>query len=69
MGLWMAVRLDRILLTFPGIPAKLSFFVFDPERVMLAFAVVLVTGALAGLIPGAGALRTPLARALREEAE
>jgi putative ABC transport system permease protein len=69
MGLWMAVRLDRILLTFPGIPAKLSFFVFNPERVMLAFAVVLVTGALAGLLPGAGALRTPLARALREEAE
>ncbi len=69
LGLWMATRLDRILLGFPGIPAKLSFFVFDPPRVVLAFGVILATGALAGLLPGSGALRTPLSRALREEAE
>jgi putative ABC transport system permease protein len=69
IGLWMAGRLDTILLSFPGIPAKLSFFVFEPGRVMMAFLVVLLTGALAGLLPGAGALRTPLARALREDAE
>jgi putative ABC transport system permease protein len=69
LGLWMATRLDRILLGFPGIPAKLSFFVFDPGRVAFAFAVVLATGALAGLLPGSSALRTPLSRALREEAE
>jgi len=69
IGLWMAVRLDRILLAFPGIPAKLSFFVFNTERVVLAFGIVLATGALAGLIPGWAALRTPLAQALREEAE
>jgi putative ABC transport system permease protein len=69
IGLWMASRLDRILLAFPGIPAKLSFFVFNTDRVLLAFAIVLATGALAGLIPGTGALRTPLAHALREEAE
>lgn len=68
-GLWMAERLDRILLSFPGIPAKLSFFVFNPPRVAFALAVVIVTGALAGLLPGWQAVRTPLGRALREEAE
>jgi putative ABC transport system permease protein len=69
LGLWMARRLDRILLAFPGIPARLSFFVFDAERVALALLVVVATGALAGLLPGGGALRIPLGRALREEGE
>lgn len=69
LGFWMAGRLDRILLAFPGIPARLSFFVLDAERVAIAFGAVLLTGAMAGLLPGAGALRTPLAAALREEAE
>lgn len=69
LGLWMAERLDRILLSFPGIPAKLSFFVFNPGRVTLALFVVILTGAIAGLVPGSGALRTPLSQALREEAE
>jgi putative ABC transport system permease protein len=69
LGLWMAGRLDRILLAFPGLPAQLSFFVFEPGRVALALLVVVATGAVSGLVPGAGALRTPLGRALREEAE
>lgn len=69
MGLWMAGRLDRILMAFPGLPARLSFFVFDPARVSLALAVVIACGALSGLLPGASALRAPLARALREEGE
>jgi putative ABC transport system permease protein len=69
LGLWMARRLDRILLDFPGIPARLSFFVFDARRVALALAIVVAVGALSGLLPGAGALRAPLGRALREEAE
>jgi putative ABC transport system permease protein len=69
LGLWMATRLDRILLTFPGLPARLSFFVLDPPRVAFALGVVLATGALAGLLPGSAAVRAPLAVALREEAE
>jgi putative ABC transport system permease protein len=69
LGLWMARRLDRILLAFPGIPARLSFFVLDAERVALALSIVVATGAVAGLLPGTGALRTPLSRALREEGE
>ena len=69
LGLLVARRLDRILLSFPGIPAKLSFFVWNAERVALALVAVCVIGSLAGLLPGWGALRTPLGRALREEAE
>jgi putative ABC transport system permease protein len=69
LGLWMAGRLDRILLSFPGIPARMTFFAWDAGRVGLAMAVVIAIGALAGCIPGLGAVRAPLAQALREEAE
>jgi putative ABC transport system permease protein len=68
-GLWMAGRLDQILLAFPGIPANLSFFVLSPARVAFAFGIVVLVGAAAGLLPGLHAVRTPLSRALREEAE
>lgn len=69
LGLWMAGRLDRILLSFPGIPARISFFAWEPRRVALALGLVIAIGALAGCIPGLGAVRAPLAGALREEAE
>lgn len=69
LGLWMAGRLDRILLSFPGIPARMTFFAWEPRRVALAMGLVIAIGALAGCIPGLGAVRAPLAQALREEAE
>ena len=69
LGLWVAGRLDRILLSFPGIPARMTFFAWDPGRVALAMAIVITIGALAGLLPGLGAVRAPLGQALREEAE
>lgn len=69
LGLWMAGRLDRILLGFPGIPAKMTFFAWDPARVLLAMGIVVAVGAAAGLLPGWNAVRTPLGQALREEAE
>ena len=69
LGLWMAGRLDRILLAFPGIPAKMTFFAWEPGRVFFALAVVVAIGGLAGLAPGWSALRAPLGQALREEAE
>ena len=65
----MAGRLDRILLGFPGIPAKMTFFAWEPQRVLLAMSIVIAVGALAGLLPGWNAVRTPLGQALREEAE
>ncbi|HEU0013044.1 MAG TPA: FtsX-like permease family protein [Longimicrobium sp.] len=69
LGLWMAGRLDRILLSFPGIPARMTFFAWEPGRVALAMGLVIAIGALAGLVPGLGAARASLGRALREEAE
>jgi putative ABC transport system permease protein len=69
LGLWMAGRLDRILLGFPGIPARATFFAWEPRRVALAMGIVIAIGAVAGCIPGLGAVRAPLGQALREEAE
>ena len=69
LGLWMAGRLDRILLGFPGIPARMTFFAWEPRRVALAMGIVIAIGALAGCIPGLSAVRAPLGQALREEAE
>ncbi|HET7463492.1 MAG TPA: ABC transporter permease [Longimicrobium sp.] len=69
MGLWMAGRLDRILLGFPGIPARMTFFAWEPRRVALAMGIVIAIGAVAGCVPGLGAVRAPLGQALREEAE
>lgn len=69
MGLWMAGRLNRILLGFPGIPARATFFAWEPRRVALAMGIVIAIGAIAGCIPGLGAVRAPLGRALRDEAE
>ncbi|HEX6746060.1 MAG TPA: FtsX-like permease family protein [Longimicrobium sp.] len=69
LGLWMAGRLDRILLGFPGIPARMTFFAWEPRRVALAMGIVIAIGALAGCIPGLSAVRAQLGQALREEAE
>jgi putative ABC transport system permease protein len=69
LGLWMAERLDRILLSFPGLPAGLTFFAFEPGRIAFALLVVIVAGALSGALPGWGAVRAPLGWVLREEAE
>ena len=69
LGWWMAERLDRILLAFPGLPANVTFFQWNTARIVAALATVIIVGALSGCIPGLGALRVPLGRALREEAE
>jgi putative ABC transport system permease protein len=69
LGVAVARWLDGILLSFPGIPASVSFFVWDPARVGFAVALVICTGTLSGLVPGWSAIRTPLGNALREEAD
>lgn len=69
LGLWMAGRLDRILLAFPGIPARVSFFVLDATSVGIALAMIVAVGGFAGILPGSRALGMPLGQALREEAD
>jgi putative ABC transport system permease protein len=69
LGLLMGGRLDKILLGLPGIPARVSFFVFDAAAVTGALLVIVIIGAFAGALPGYGAVKVPLGRALREEAD
>lgn len=69
LGIVVAHWLDGILLSFPGIPANVSFFVWDPARVGFAVGLVIFTGTVAGLVPGWSAVRTALGHALREEAD
>jgi putative ABC transport system permease protein len=68
LGLVTARFLDRILTSFPGLPATFSFFVPRAPSVLTAVAVTLVTGALAGLYPAWLAARAPIAPTLRAEA-
>ena len=68
LGLATAEYLDTILTTFPGLPAAISFFVPDPDRLLLAAVVLLLTGVGAGVYPAVLAARAPIAETLRAEA-
>jgi len=68
LGLVTARFLDRILTSFPGLPARFSFFVPRTPTVATAVLVTLVTGAIAGLYPAWLAARAPIAPTLRSEA-
>lgn len=69
LGLWISGRLDRILLSFPGIPERVSFFVMEPLPAALALFTMTAIGALVGILPASRALRAPLGAMLREEAD
>jgi ABC-type antimicrobial peptide transport system permease subunit len=60
--------LDRILTSFPGLPAAISFFVPDPSNLAIAASVLVLTGVLAGVYPALAAARAPIAATLRTEA-
>jgi putative ABC transport system permease protein len=68
LGIVTARYLDRILTSFPGLPASFSFFVPRTGSIVTAIVVTLVTGALAGLYPAWLAARAPIAGTLRAEA-
>ena len=68
LGVITARFLDRILTSFPGLPAAISFFVPEPRSLLLAAAVLLLTGILAGAYPALVAARAPIAATLRTEA-
>lgn len=67
LGLATARYLDAILGDFPGLPAAFSFFVPRADALAVAAAVLLATGAIAGLYPAWLAARAPIAATLREE--
>ncbi len=68
LGVITAQLLDRILTSFPGLPAAISFFVPEPRSLALAAIVLLLTGILAGAYPALVAARAPIAATLRTEA-
>jgi putative ABC transport system permease protein len=68
LGVITARFLDRILTSFPGLPAAISFFVPEPGSLALAAIVLLLTGILAGAYPALVAARAPIAATLRTEA-
>jgi putative ABC transport system permease protein len=68
LGLVTARYLDRILTSFPGLPAAISFFVPETASLATAATVLLLSGLLAGAYPAWLAARTPIAETLRSEA-
>jgi putative ABC transport system permease protein len=67
LGKLIAIYLDSVLKSAPGLPAEFSFFVFEPSSVLRALIILLITGIFAGLYPASAAVRLPVAGTLREE--
>jgi putative ABC transport system permease protein len=67
LGKLIAIYLDSVLKSAPGLPAEFSFFVFEPSSVIRALIILLITGVFAGLYPASAAVRLPVASTLREE--
>jgi putative ABC transport system permease protein len=68
LGVVTARYLNTILSRFPGLPAAIDFFLFQPRAVWASLAMLVAAGILAGIYPSARAAALPLARTLREEA-
>ena len=68
LGTVTARYLDRILTSFPGLPAAISFFVPNPASLAVAAGVLLATGVIAGAYPALIVARAPIAATLRTEA-
>lgn len=68
LGLVTARYLNTILSRFPGLPAAIDFFLFQPRAAWTAIGLLTACGVLAGLYPAWRAASLPLAGTLREEA-
>jgi putative ABC transport system permease protein len=67
LGLVIARYLDAILREAPGLPVDLHFFVLTPAAAARTAALLLGTGALAGIYPAVIASATPVAATLHAE--
>ena len=68
LGLVTGRWLNGILKAFPGLPATIDFFLFQPRAAVVALGLLVVAGLAAGAYPAWRAASLPIARTLREEA-
>jgi len=68
LGLITARYLNAILSRFPGLPARIDFFLFQPRAAWIALGLLVLSGIAAGIYPSWRAASLPVARTLREEA-
>jgi putative ABC transport system permease protein len=68
LGIVTAHYLDAILASFPGLPAAVDFFLFEPRDAWTALGLITATGILAGIYPSWRGASLPIAPTLREEA-
>ncbi len=68
LGLATARYLNSILASFPGLPAAIDFFLFEPRDAWAALGMLTVAGILAGIYPSWRGASMPIAPTLREEA-
>ena len=67
LGLGTARYLNSILASFPGLPAAIDFFLFEPRDAWTALGLLTVAGILAGIYPSWRGASLPIAITLREE--
>ena len=67
LGGFLALELDRILRTMPGIPGRLHFFVLETRAVALYIALLAAAALAAAAYPVWVAARLPIAATLRRE--
>jgi putative ABC transport system permease protein len=68
LGLATARYLNSILASFPGLPAAIDFFLFEPRDAWSALGMLTAAGVLAGIYPSWRGASLPIAVTLREEA-
>jgi putative ABC transport system permease protein len=68
LGLATARYLNGILSAFPGLPAAIDFFLFQPRAAWSALGLLVLSGLAAGVYPAWRGASLPIARTLREEA-
>ena len=68
LGLATARYLNGILSAFPGLPASIDFFLFQPRAAWTALALLALSGVAAGVYPAWRGSSRPIATTLREEA-
>ncbi len=68
LGLVTARYLNGILATFPGLPERIDFFLFQPRAAWTALGLLVASGILAGVYPSWRGASLPVAETLRREA-